>query len=170
VSAPSGPVQVIPPGLLGALQLKNAGQLPDLLMGTYQPVIELRDWLMQFNAESRTYTIAAGFIGDNYDVIDTVPNDEWWMIHEASATAPSAALATSFSLGLAIQQSNQARGWLVCSSFTPLGIGTSAKLVVSRGGPVVWVPSGHDIRLYRSSDVAPPANAFADLRFTRLPV
>lgn len=42
-----GPVQLIPPGLTGLLQLKQFGQVPGTLDLNVNPVIELRDWYMQ---------------------------------------------------------------------------------------------------------------------------
>lgn len=45
--APLGPIQVIPPGLVGLLQLKQFGRLPDQLQGSVQPVLEMRDWYFQ---------------------------------------------------------------------------------------------------------------------------
>lgn len=41
-----GPVQVIPQGLLGLLQLKQTGASPGHLSDVIDPIIELRDWLM----------------------------------------------------------------------------------------------------------------------------
>jgi hypothetical protein len=51
MTAPIGPVQVIPPGLMGYFNLKNHGQNPDVLQGFYQPVLESRDWLLAANLE-----------------------------------------------------------------------------------------------------------------------
>jgi hypothetical protein len=42
-----GPLQVIPPGLLGFFQLKSAGVLPSLLSYEVQPSLEMRDWYFQ---------------------------------------------------------------------------------------------------------------------------
>lgn len=41
-----GPIQLIPPGLMGLLQLKQGGQLPSMLSKTVAPVVELRDWYL----------------------------------------------------------------------------------------------------------------------------
>jgi hypothetical protein len=43
---PIGPIQIIPPGLLGLLQLKQLGRLPDKLSDLVAPVVELRDWYL----------------------------------------------------------------------------------------------------------------------------
>lgn len=43
---PLFPIQVVPPGLLGLLQLKQLGRLPDKLTDTVAGVIELRDWFL----------------------------------------------------------------------------------------------------------------------------
>jgi len=62
----SGPVQLIPPGLLGMLQLKNEGRSPRDFVETLQPVIEMREWLMQANWNEVTdvsAALAAGILG-----------------------------------------------------------------------------------------------------------
>lgn len=41
MSLPSGPIQSLPNGLLGLLQLKNMGNLPDVLLGNVQPIIDM---------------------------------------------------------------------------------------------------------------------------------
>lgn len=41
-----GPIQVIPPGLMGLLQLKTGGNLPSTLADVVAPVLELRDWYL----------------------------------------------------------------------------------------------------------------------------
>lgn len=41
-----GPIQIIPPGLMGLLQLKQEGRLPGTLSETVVPVIEMRDWYL----------------------------------------------------------------------------------------------------------------------------
>lgn len=41
------PIQVIPPGLMGLLQLKQSGRLPADLSGVVQPSLEMRDWFFQ---------------------------------------------------------------------------------------------------------------------------
>lgn len=90
MSAPSGPIQVIPPGLLGMLQLKNVGQLPDVLQGNVQPVLELRDWLLHAN---ELYGLASlNQAAGNYDStmvsMNTpvvIPQGEWWYLHDITA-------------------------------------------------------------------------------------
>lgn len=47
----SGPIQVIPPGLLGFFQLKNMGRNPSDLVDSVQPSLEMFDWYMQARAE-----------------------------------------------------------------------------------------------------------------------
>jgi len=51
MSAPSGPVQVIPPGFLGLLNLKNQGRIPDVLQGNFQPTLDMLEWLLFANRE-----------------------------------------------------------------------------------------------------------------------
>jgi len=77
-----GPVQVIPPGLLGFLQLKGLGENPSALLQEYQPSIEVRDWLMAARYEvaiGNTSSGANGFQGAGNLIV--VPQNECWFVH-----------------------------------------------------------------------------------------
>lgn len=79
-------VQVLPPGLLGYLQLKNLGQNPRSLIDAYQPTIDLRDWLLQANYRTldRTVLLPNNTVGINGTTVPIiVPDTEWWFVHEA---------------------------------------------------------------------------------------
>lgn len=81
----SRPIQTIPFGLLGYLQLKNAGQNPAELVDTVQPVLEMREWYYETNAEviisalSGLAFIPAATVAGNYTLF-TVPNGQFWAI------------------------------------------------------------------------------------------
>jgi len=84
-----GPIQQLPPGLLGFLQLKSQGQNPSLLADSYQPSIEMLDWLLLASNETLQVGFAAGTIGGNLasstvNAVATVPNEEWWYVHRFS--------------------------------------------------------------------------------------
>lgn len=87
----TGPIQIIPPGLLGFLQLKSQGKNPSLLADTYLPCIEMRDWMFQAERESVTDTLtlgaganAPGTYAAYAGVAAIVPNGEFWWVHSAS--------------------------------------------------------------------------------------
>lgn len=89
MSAPSKPVQIIPPGLLGFLGVKNMGQLPDTLLGEYSPSIETGEWLM---AANRTTISNANALGaGTFSTAElaggnpiTIPDREWWYVWNVS--------------------------------------------------------------------------------------
>lgn len=58
-TGPIGPIQVVPAGLTGVLQLKQTGRLPTALADLVAPVFELRDWYLM----SRRLTEQALFPG-----------------------------------------------------------------------------------------------------------
>jgi len=79
-----GPLQLIPPGLLGFLQLKNAGKSPSELSSLLQSTMELRDWFFQSTFEQviQTATITNGSVGFNlYTTPIIVPSGEYWWVH-----------------------------------------------------------------------------------------
>lgn len=87
----SGPIQLIPPGLLGLLQLKNRGANPSQLLDSYQPIVEMFHWLLQ--AEARRWPLGQIAVATgNGDAVFSpnhilVPQDEWWYVHHYSIEA-----------------------------------------------------------------------------------
>lgn len=88
-----GPVQLIAPGLMGLLQLKQYGRNPAELSQVIDPVLELRDWFMQARAQDivsfaggqpLTNSIATGSVGWKSFLVGgatvQVPNNEWWWV------------------------------------------------------------------------------------------
>jgi len=85
----SGPLQVIPAGLLGFLQLKNAGQNPRDLVDSVQPTFDLwRHYLASYGEiwnQASTF-IQAGPVGAvGFGAFNTlpivVPTQQWWYVH-----------------------------------------------------------------------------------------
>lgn len=99
----SKPIQLIPPGLLGLLQLKQGGRNPNELLETVQATIDLRDWYFQ----SRTVD-ATTLIGGNPSIAltvpgnfvftanpATVPNGQFWYVFDYTIDALIATAADS---------------------------------------------------------------------------
>jgi len=89
----SRPIQVIPPGLLGFLQLKNSGQAPAELPDTLQGVLELRDWYFQARLVvsnqihgGSAATAVFGFQAYSPNTI-VVPEREYWWVENYSFTS-----------------------------------------------------------------------------------
>lgn len=82
----SRPLQIIPAGLLGFLQLKNAGQNPTVVPESLQATMDLLTWYLSTEAQDlarATASIATGTVG--FASFTTppivVPNGEWWYVH-----------------------------------------------------------------------------------------
>lgn len=86
-----GPIQVIPPGLLGFLQLKTGGLNPTELNGLLQPTLQLRDWMFLATAESLTNSQAGVGIGSAWAPLFgggiVVPQGEAWWVEFFSGVA-----------------------------------------------------------------------------------
>lgn len=86
-----GPLQTIPPGLLGMLQLKNLGQAPQTLDDSVIPGIDLTEWYMVQNRETLLGTRApanndqANFWAMTTNPL-TVPDREFWYVWSATAS------------------------------------------------------------------------------------
>lgn len=89
----SGPIQTYPQGLLGFLQIKNNGKYPALLPDSLQPVIEQLRWMLETNAESTVGTDAA-IAAAGTAMYLTVPEGEFWCVHDCVANVVLAAAAT----------------------------------------------------------------------------
>jgi hypothetical protein len=98
-----GPIQIIPPGLTGLLQLKQTGKLPNSLSQLVNPVVELRDWYLtarrvdeialQLNAS--TFLATTG--GQGFQAMTTplmvVPQTQIWWVEEYTIDAVIATAA-----------------------------------------------------------------------------
>lgn len=84
-------ISYLPPGLLGALQIKG-GANPRTLIETYQPVLEMRDWLLLAAYEVLGVTNAGGvtngFAGFTSAAAAVVPVRQWWYVHDFSINIP----------------------------------------------------------------------------------
>jgi len=107
MSADSGPIQTIPRGLLGLLNLKNVGRLPDVLHGTVQPTIDLTAWWMNALAELDTnihsnVLSSMGHTMMNFAVNPlVVPNNEVWWVNTYSVEVQLAAGAAELAENIA---------------------------------------------------------------------
>jgi len=85
-----GPIQLIPPGLLGFFNLKNSGKNPRTLDDNINPSLELLPWYLCSQQEGLvgTLSIVDTNIGEfqAMTALDTltVPDQEWWYVHSHS--------------------------------------------------------------------------------------
>lgn len=147
-----GPIQIIPPGLLGFLGLKSAGENPHSLLAEYRPTLEMRDWLLMARAEYLMVGFAAGSIGGNLtgtvitDSVSSVPGTfvvpvgEWWWFHDATFSLAPGAAATDvrgISLGMTVQIA-AAVGYLALGQSSFVGTNQASHFNVRD----FWAPPG----------------------------
>lgn len=85
---PDAPVQIVPPGFLGLLQVKNAGQSPDKLLNTVQPTSDMLGfWLRGRQRAVKCGTLIAPVTAvqqiltlrdSNAATPLLTPSGEWW--------------------------------------------------------------------------------------------
>jgi hypothetical protein len=143
-----GPLQVLPQGLLGFLNIKNNGLNPEWLRNSVQPVLDLQQWW--FNTQASDLgsgaTVLVADNGTGFNSFTTpqvaVPNGEFWFVTDCTIRtgALAATDACSFSVGYILPP----------SPFTTfqLGVRTSASGaagVASQGiasARMFWLPPG----------------------------
>lgn len=89
------PIQTQAQGLLGFLQLKNAGRNPEFLPDEITSVLELREWFWETNRTNQTVPFSATFIPaatgtGSFDVL-TVPPGEYWAVLDVDCAANTGA-------------------------------------------------------------------------------
>jgi hypothetical protein len=117
---PLGPIQVIPPGLVGYLNLKQFGRLPDVLSSTVDPSLEMRDWYFQANVLYTVQLCGATPITPNFvtagvdffrfqvgGVDFAVPKGQAWYVDLASADAALAAAGDTMQACLVKQDASK---------------------------------------------------------------
>lgn len=94
----AGQIQLIPPGLLGMLQIKNDGKNPSSLGEQIAPVFNLTEWYAWQNFErhkAEAGSLILGQVGPR--IIESAavepgvglktPQDEWWYVHNFTVMA-----------------------------------------------------------------------------------
>lgn len=106
-----GPIQVIPQGLTGFLQVKQTGKMPGELTELLYGVLELRDWLFasRRNTEIELFgtgpntTVATGGIGfRGLAPTPVIPQNQYWYVWSYTLLAATAAATDVLSFAPAI--------------------------------------------------------------------
>jgi len=177
-----GPVQVIPPGLLGALQLKQLGQNPHSLLAEYRPTIEVRDWLLLGNAIDRTQislaaiavpsaTYGAANFSPNHII---VPTRELWWCYEY--TVSSDLIPAGDTIQIAPSYSRPLVGTLSNYVLCPRNdVGAGAVGVASRVDVCArnfWLPPDSELGFTISTNTRAAGNTtfLGYLRYTPIPI
>lgn len=138
---PQGPIQTLPPGLLSALGLQGVGQLPDVLMGSVQPIIDLTESYLQVARQplqSSAYTVAAGagaYSSAFYASDIVIPPTEWWFVHNITVVqaAPPGDKIDPGVLGAAYRQPGGVVGIVAQASLAGLTAGAAGASQFSGG-------------------------------------
>ncbi|HLC03594.1 MAG TPA: hypothetical protein VJK02_11200 [Anaerolineales bacterium] len=98
------PLQVIPTGLLGFLQLKNGGQFPQSLASeALVPEIDLLRWYLSAEASQVVAGDQAINALGNWGTALVVPQREWWYLHRMAVACNLVAAETiSLTLGVVL--------------------------------------------------------------------
>lgn len=174
----SKPIQLIPPGLLGLLQLKNNGKNPQELPDQVQAIMEMRDWYMECNHETvvQTVDVANGAVGFTaYTTPIIVPATEYWFVEDYTVQTNTALIATSVV--------SFAAAWRIVTGavFSQFGVGTPQQLLTGvaagRGGFAFsdrgfFLPTGAElgIRVMANEVAAGNITYQGSVRITRLPL
>jgi hypothetical protein len=158
MSAPSGPIQVIPRGLLSLLQLKNLGRLPDVLLGEVRPQFDIGDYWKQAACDFEGLTLLtnglpAGSAGLNgYTTALQVANDEvaWVDEYTVEVIVPLGAAESCLNVQPAMRiDANSPQGWL---GLTDTNLSVTATAARAAQGIITarnfWVPQGAILGYY----------------------
>jgi len=178
----SGPVQVIPPGLLGFLQIKSLGENPDALNTEYQPTIEVFPWLMEARAVDWTQdrgggtpagvALATGLTGARAFSPNAlvVPSNEMWWVEEYTINAVIAVGdAAYFSCGLINPRLGVVNQYMLGDPSTIFDAGIALSAYARARG--FFAPPGSElVILVSANDTATTVAYTGYVRFTPLPV
>jgi len=178
---PSGPIQLIPPGLLGLLQIKSpAGQNPNVLNADVQPVMDIHEYWLRANRQvwalNSGITLAAGtyntFTALSPNGIDC-PQNQWWYVHSVTMTFTVGA-ASSYVMGNLAMRWNSVGTirWRTLGAPSRPGTLTSADGEIAYRAEDFWMPPGSSLGV-NVGIIAGAAGLAIDLRgmdYTILPI
>lgn len=150
MSAPLKPIQVLPPGLLGMLQLKTGGNNPDTIMGEVRPTIDLLDFYLRAISQPILVTPTAtpgtksGQFADVYTTNNVlVPQSEWWWVESYLVFAGGGVGSIVRDLKPVARLGGNPNGWMLLGdsvgNINVPGTGADAATVGARG---FWLPPG----------------------------
>lgn len=177
-----GPIQLIPPGLLGLFQLKQMGRNPDQLGEVVLPTVEILDWYRQALSEwsTTTHSVVINATGRaNFQTFSNpiaVPDREWWYVHQYAVKAEpvlggGTAEVHAIVPNMIQQATGTARPVAVGPGQFPVGCNTDAHTVWAEGRGF-FAPAGARLGVAYGVTVtgAGTVNIDAFIRITVLPV
>jgi hypothetical protein len=82
---PEPVIQVIPPGLLSILQLKNGGRTPQHLGPDVLPTFDLEGYFLRATQQVITASEALVTTANDAKTLAAVPDSEWWFVEHFTA-------------------------------------------------------------------------------------
>lgn len=168
----TSPLQIFPQGLLGLLQLKNGGEMPQRLgSNELLPVMDLRRWYLETNAEiiSNNPIVVGAAAGNVSFGSMVVPAREWWHV--------SAFFIEAQSIGAGDVATGMQATVIIAAAGVPVPIGERISITGAAGTGAVqfgalcdfWLPpnSGFGANL---EAIAGAFNYVPQARITRLPI
>jgi len=170
---------VIPPGLLGLLQLKVAGYNPAVLSDEVSPSIDLESWWLRANREvwtansgiSQGAGVANDFLAFSPNTI-VVPDKEWWFVHSYSVTCIPGAAST-------VDVTRLAMTWNAAGTIRYQFLGDASASVSAAGAGIpalllaekFWAPPGATLGFwFGTTTVVGVSWTVRGLDFTRCPL
>lgn len=178
---PSKPIQTLPVGLLGLLQVKNLGANPSILLDEVRPTVEMFDMWTNFNLEQDSVThqrdlaTGAGSVQAFGTGPINVPDGEWWWVKNYTIVAVVPAVAGELVENIAPAILYNSSGPLVWQQLTETSRNvTGAALAQSQGAIMAkdfWAPAGASLGVFSGRAVtATVISVFGLLRFCRIPI
>jgi len=175
----SGPLQVAPAGLLGFLQLKNAGSNPRELVDSVQPTFDLFRRYLETMANQWTTASGVAVIGNaaggavfSPNAI-VVPATEWWYVssYGVSLSTLTAGDVLDYSPALKLNQAGTIH-WELCRNQTPrLPMVAATPYAPHVAAFDFFAPPGAEFGFWIHGATLAASETFsAELRYTRMPI
>lgn len=180
VRKPVGPIQIQPPGLLGLLQLKVGGFMPDALAQDVQPTVDLEGYWLRAAAQNESVGYSRALVAATYgftaSLLDTATatvalgpsQQEWWFVHDYAlrynapgGTGTNLRPAWTLRPGPGAAQAE----FYVGETYQAAG----APFIAARAGGF-WLPPGAVLGSYVDVVTAGLQIDLMGLRYTRCPV
>lgn len=180
MAAPSGPIQTIPKGLLGLLQLKSRGQMPDVLNGNVQPSVDMLHMWLQASAEVPlgvfAVALAAGTVGQQVfsPTPLLIPENEIWYVHHYTVVALCPA-STDAAYNFQPMIRYTRLGTILWVGLTEFGSTVQGAAAGARRAAITardfWAPPGSELGFFSGGiDTAGSLTFTATARITRMQV
>jgi len=184
IREPVGPVQLQPPGLLGLLQLKVGGFVPDALLQTVQPEVDMLEFWLRAAAEHVQVDFARSIAGpaelNQVEILIDAATatqplgpgpQEWWYVHnyDVRVADTGGVVGTPVYLAPAYTVVGGPTGGLSLAVLAPITAvpGDTYYPLQARG---FWVPPGAQLGVWVSSYTGPLELQLIGCMLTRCPI